>query len=144
MNVGSGSTSSSTSGGDSWFGSQSTILAKGGGSVSDNSNTRGTGGSASLGIGTVKFDGGTGAAGVGGSYGGGGGSSAGTSSAGNYTSNQTTRTGEQLLLEEDPEDWVHRVERLAKMVLLLAVAAAVDLEQDLTAHKILEMAPMVR
>ena len=90
VTVGAGS-STTAAGGDSWFGSTATLLAKGGGSVADNSNTRGAGGLASAGVGTTKFNGGTGAAGTGGSFGGGGGSSAGTGAAGNFTNATTTQ-----------------------------------------------------
>ncbi len=91
--VGAGATNTSA-GGDSWFGSVSTVMAKGGGSVANNSNTPGAGGLASAGVGTVKFNGGTGALGTGGSFGGGGGSSGGTAAAGVYPDGTTTvRTG---------------------------------------------------
>ena len=93
VTVGSGSNSATTSGGDSWFNAIETILAKGGGSVTDNSNTRGAEGLANQGVGDIKYDGGRGAAGVGGTSGGGGGSSAGTGASGNYTNNQTTISG---------------------------------------------------
>ncbi len=92
VNVGTGSTNTSA-GDDSWFISPATILAKGGGSVADNSNTRGAEGLASQGVGDTRYNGGRGASGSGGNYGGGGGSSAGTNLAGNYMNNQTTRNG---------------------------------------------------
>jgi len=90
VTVGVGS-SSTAAGGDSWFGSISTILAKGGSSVADNANVSGIGGLASAGVGATKFNGGNGATGTGGSFGGGGGSSAGQTLIGNYT-NTTTNT----------------------------------------------------
>ncbi|MBS1936613.1 MAG: proprotein convertase P-domain-containing protein [Bacteroidetes bacterium] len=83
VNVGAGS-SSSAPGGDSWFGTASTVMAKGGNSSADNSATGATGGTAAASIGTFKYDGATGA--NGGSFivswGGGGGSSAGFAAAG--------------------------------------------------------------
>ncbi|MEZ4791072.1 MAG: PKD domain-containing protein [Flavobacteriales bacterium] len=80
VTVGAGSTSTSA-GGDSWFGSAATVLAKGGNSCANNSSTGATGGTAAASIGTVKFSGGTGANAPG-STGGGGGSSAGTAANG--------------------------------------------------------------
>jgi hypothetical protein len=85
VTVGAGSTTT-LSGGDSWFGSLSTILAKGGNSVANNSSSGASGGSAQSGIGEIKFSGGNGANGHHGSgldYGGGGGSSAGIGENGN-------------------------------------------------------------
>jgi len=73
--------SNGSAGGDSWFNTVSTILAKGGSGVAQNSNIGATGGQASVGFGTTKFSGGTGAIGTGSGttgYSGGGGSSAGT------------------------------------------------------------------
>ncbi|MCX6223244.1 MAG: DUF2341 domain-containing protein, partial [Bacteroidia bacterium] len=78
--VGAGSTSTSA-GGDSYFINTSTILAKGGSSVANNSATGVAGGLASAGVGLPKFDGGTGGTGTG-TNGGGGGSSAGTGAIG--------------------------------------------------------------
>ncbi len=90
VTVGAGSTSTSA-GGDSWFRTTGTLLAKGGGSVSNNSNTSGSGGAASSGVGTIKYSGGNGAEGPSSFTGGGGGSSAGTAQNGVYT-NTTTET----------------------------------------------------
>jgi hypothetical protein len=61
-----GSTVNGTPGGDSWFGSTSTVMAKGGASVANADNTAGggAGGSATAGFGSVKFSGGTGATAV--------------------------------------------------------------------------------
>lgn len=81
VTVGAGSTSSSP-GGDSWFGSASTVMAKGGGSVGNNITTGANGGSAASSIGTVKFSGGNGATTFSANAGGGG-SSAGTAANGN-------------------------------------------------------------
>ncbi|MFZ1332355.1 MAG: PKD domain-containing protein, partial [Flavobacteriales bacterium] len=80
VTVGSGSNSTSP-GGDSWFSTSTTILAKGGSSAANNSENGATGGSAAASIGTVKFAGGDGADAPG-SSGGGGGSSAGTAANG--------------------------------------------------------------
>ena len=87
VHVGAGS-SSTSAGGDSWFNTTSTILAKGGSSVADNSNNSGIGGQGSQGIGTIKYNGGYGARGDD-SYGGGGGSSAGSTQVGNFTNTTT-------------------------------------------------------
>ena len=89
--VGMGSSVATNPGGDSWFGTSSNVssalvLAKGGNSVANDVATGATGGSASAGIGAVKYSGGTGATGMNGPtyyYGGGGGSSAGVSANGN-------------------------------------------------------------
>ena len=93
VTVGAGSTNEAA-GGDSWFGSTSTILAKGGNSAGNNSNSSATGGSASSGVGDVRYNGGNGAIGPnsGSNRGGGGGSSGGTGSNGNYTDNSTNNT----------------------------------------------------
>lgn len=77
--VGSGSNSTSA-GGDSWFIDNTTLLAKGGNSVADNSATSASGGAgapSSIGDSSFVFAGGNGANGTG-TFGGGGGSSAGT------------------------------------------------------------------
>jgi len=84
VTVGIGGASNSP-GGDSWFGSSATILAKGG--------TTSTPGQASAGIGDVKFSGGTGAAGAVAGAGGGGGGGAGDSADGGAASGQTGGTG---------------------------------------------------
>ncbi len=87
VNVGTGATTTAA-GGDSWFGSTATVLAKGGNSAADNSSTGANGGvGAPTSIGDVGFvfAGGKGANGVAGSYGGGGGSS-----AGNYAGTPAT------------------------------------------------------
>lgn len=94
VTVGAGSSTTSP-GGDSWFGTATTILAKGGGSVSNNNPVGAPGGLASQCIGTVVFDGGDGASGSGSggtSVSGGGGSSAGTAAAGNDASGSTGGT----------------------------------------------------
>lgn len=86
VTVGLGSNTTSP-GGDSWFGNATTILAKGGGSVLNNTQTGGTGGDKNQGIGDVVYSGGNGADGTA-TYSGGGGSSAGTGADGsNSTSN---------------------------------------------------------
>ncbi|MBK8340479.1 MAG: hypothetical protein IPK99_11020 [Flavobacteriales bacterium] len=76
VTVGTGSTSGAVAGGDSWFNTAGTVMAKGGGSVTDNNATGAVGGTSAASIGTVKFNGGNGANGAS-SFGGGGGSSAG-------------------------------------------------------------------
>ena len=85
VNVGLGATTTAA-GGDSWFGSTSTIRAIGGNSVANNTTTGATGGA--LGVGDIRFSGGSGRTGISGSYGGGGGSSAGTGANGNTATNQ--------------------------------------------------------
>lgn len=82
ITVGSGSTSNSSDGGDSWFINNTTILAKGGKTVPNNTATGGLGGTAAASIGTLKFSGGNGANGVLTATSGGGGSSAGTGANG--------------------------------------------------------------
>lgn len=88
--VGAGSITNGTPGGDSWFGSASTVMAKGGASVINTNNTAtgGVGGAAGSGFGTVKYSGGNGFTSTG--DGGGGGSSAGTGANG---TNATGATG---------------------------------------------------
>ncbi len=86
--VGLGTTDPSTiPGGDSFFGSATTVMAKGGNSAPNNNTVGATGGDAAQGVGTVKFSGGNGANG-GTTFGGGGGSSAGTGSIGTNGNNQ--------------------------------------------------------
>lgn len=85
VTVGGGS-SGTGSGGDSWFGSTATVMAKGGASAGNNSGAGASGGSAAASVGDIKFAGGNGST-VSGSDGGGGGSSAGT------TANGSTATG---------------------------------------------------
>jgi len=80
VTVGGGSNSTSA-GGDTWFGTAATILAKGGESCGNNTTTGATGGPAAASIGTFKFSGGSGATATGDS--GGGGSSAGNAANGN-------------------------------------------------------------
>jgi hypothetical protein len=91
FNVGAGS-SSSAAGNDSWFGSNTTLMAKGGFSGANNDNGNGkAGGLATDGFGDFKRSGGNGADGntSGTDYGGGGGSSAGTASTGSNGNNST-------------------------------------------------------
>ena len=88
--VGAGATTTAA-GGDSWFGSATTVMAKGGNSVPNATATGATGGAAASGFGTFKFNGGNGANATDATFGGGGGSSAGTAAAGNFT-NTTTRS----------------------------------------------------
>lgn len=79
-----------TSGGDSWFSTSGTVLAKGGHSVTvAEGYIAGQGGQASSGIGDTKYSGGNGGTGVSGknASGGGGGSSAGTGANGNNGTN---------------------------------------------------------
>lgn len=73
-------------GGDSWFGSNTTVMAKGGNSVGNNTTGGATGGIANDGYGDVRFDGGNGAN-ASGSAGGGGGSSAGSNTNGTNATN---------------------------------------------------------
>ena len=75
-------------GGDSWFGSAATVMAKGGtggGAGTSGAGTAGTGGASASGYGSTKYSGGNGGAGRSNSSGtgGGGGSSAGTGVIGN-------------------------------------------------------------
>ena len=83
-------------GGDSWFGSIATILAKGGGGgfapVSGNAGVGGTGGAAGSGVGTIKNSGGNGGYGrdSNNGQGGPGASSAGTAALANGWSGLTT------------------------------------------------------
>jgi len=88
--VGAGS-SSSSAGGDSWFQSATTVMAKGGSSGANNSATGATGGLSSAGFGTTKYNGGNGKTGntSGTNYGGGGGSSAGAAADGTSATTQT-------------------------------------------------------
>lgn len=88
--VGNGSTTTAP-GGDSWFGSATTVMAKGGNSVANNTLNGVTGGAASSGFGSVKFSGGNGGNGLGNPtrLGGGGGSSAGSAANGNNGAGQT-------------------------------------------------------
>jgi trimeric autotransporter adhesin len=88
VTVGTGSTSASA-GGDSWFINNTTLLAKGGNSVPNNSSTGATGGASGACIGTFVFSGGDGSNGVSGTGGGGGGSSAGTAANGATAVNST-------------------------------------------------------
>ena len=87
ISVGSGSTSNSTDGGDTWFINNSTILAKGGKTVANDATTGGLGGTTTASIGTTRFAGGNGANGSSGNYGGGGGSSAGNALIGTNATN---------------------------------------------------------
>ena len=83
-------------GGDSWFGSASTVMAKGGSAASGSSG--GAGGTAASSIGTVRWSGGLGAGQGGGGpasrVGGGGGGSAFTTGNGGNASGGTGGTGE--------------------------------------------------
>ena len=79
VTVGAGSTSVAA-GGDSWFNTAGTILAKGGSSVANNTAAGAAGGTAAASIGTTKFSGGAGATST--TNSGGGGSSAGTAATG--------------------------------------------------------------
>jgi len=103
INVGVGSTvAPTTAASDSWFNSSNSapnsdnyVLAKGGSSVENNSNTGATGGLASAGYGNIiKYNGGYGYNGPNNNpnRGGGGGSSAGTGAAGNATTSGNSGT----------------------------------------------------
>jgi parallel beta-helix repeat protein len=86
--VGAGSTSESP-GGDSYFIDTSTVLAKGGYSVLNNSSNGANGGLAASGVGDTRYSGGNGAGGSSSNNrGGGGGSSAGTDANGTNATNQ--------------------------------------------------------
>ncbi|MBL7950443.1 MAG: T9SS type A sorting domain-containing protein [Flavobacteriales bacterium] len=86
VTVGTGSTGTGA-GGDSWFSTASTVMAKGGSSAGNNNANGASGGAAASSIGTFKFAGGNGANAPSGT-GGGGGSSAGTAAAGNSSTVQ--------------------------------------------------------
>ncbi|RBN50187.1 LamG-like jellyroll fold domain-containing protein [Flavobacterium psychrolimnae] len=86
LQVGAGSnTATTTTASDTWFSNATTVLAKGGNSVANNSATGANGGGTGS-IGTL-LSGGKGADGTTGKYGGGGGSSAGITLAGTDASN---------------------------------------------------------
>ena len=92
--VGAGATNTAA-GGDSYFINTSTVLAKGGSSVANNTVTGAAGGATASGIGDTKYSGGTGANAnntSGTTYGGGGGSSAGTATNGNTATSATGAT----------------------------------------------------
>lgn len=82
-----------TTGGDTYFNSAATVMAKGG--VRGNGRVGGAGGAAASGVGTTKYSGGNGGNGVAGSpaAGGGSGSSAGTGSNGNNGGNAAGTIG---------------------------------------------------
>ena len=86
--VGIGATSQDP-GEDTWFDSTTSVMAKGGESVVNNSNDPGAGGSAADSIGAVTYSGGYGAGGVGASYGGGGGASGTATGDGAYADDTT-------------------------------------------------------
>lgn len=82
-----------TAGGDTWFGSTATLLARGGaGGVGGVSGAGGAGGSAATSVGDVTYAGGAGAAGTASASGGGGGA-AGDAAAGGNASGTTGGTG---------------------------------------------------
>ncbi|MFZ1389584.1 MAG: hypothetical protein WAS34_19545, partial [Thiolinea sp.] len=93
---GSGSTSNTAAGQDSWVSATNVagafVLAKGGNSAASNATAGATGGSAASGIGTTKFSGGNGANRVSTTASGGGGSSAGTAANGNDATGSTAGT----------------------------------------------------
>ncbi len=85
VTVGTGSNDNALPGNDSWFINNTTILAKGGGTVPNNTQTGALGGAGLIpggSIGDVAFAGGNGANGATGTRGGGGGASAGTANIG--------------------------------------------------------------
>ena len=84
VTVGDGSNTTGTPGEDSWFGTSTTVMAKGGSSPGNNVTTAGAGGTAAASIGQITFSGGNGGVGsnTDGNNGGGGGSSAGTAAGG--------------------------------------------------------------
>jgi len=90
------SASSGNPGGDTWFSSTGTVLAKGGTGVNQSSTTGGAGGAASSSVGDVKYDGGKGGNGTGTGCcdgAGGGGSGAGSTGNGNAGSNGSSNSG---------------------------------------------------
>ena len=93
VNVGVGSTSNTTPGGDTWVSPNTVgnalVLAKGGNSAANNVTTGATGGAAGSGIGDVRFSGGNGANAPSTTSSGGGGSSAGISANGTNASGTT-------------------------------------------------------
>lgn len=99
VQVGIGSSNNSNPGGDSWFSTVSNsstdalVLAKGGSSVTDNNPIGANGGSYAQSVGDIRFNGGRGSDGLGGSWGGGGGSSAGAAGLGVNATNQWGAVG---------------------------------------------------
>ncbi len=92
VHVGAGSNSASA-GGDSYFISAVTVMAKGGNSAANDATGGATGGSLTNSVGDTRRAGGNGANGnTGSNYGGGGGSSAGTGANGNNATNATGAT----------------------------------------------------
>lgn len=90
------STGSGNPGGDTWFSSTSTVLAKGGSGVSQSSSTGGAGGLASSSVGDVKYSGGKGGNGTGSGCcegAGGGGGAAGSTGAGSAGPNGSANSG---------------------------------------------------
>ncbi|MGO4822428.1 MULTISPECIES: LamG-like jellyroll fold domain-containing protein [unclassified Flavobacterium] len=81
VTVGAGSTSNAD-GGDSWFNNLTTVLAKGGRSVTENNSSGAAGGDATSCVGDFAFSGGNGANASASKSGGGGGSSAGNNTKG--------------------------------------------------------------
>ncbi|WP_281298411.1 choice-of-anchor D domain-containing protein [Flavobacterium limnophilum] len=78
---------------DSWFSSNTTVMAKGGSSGLNNSTNGAAGGDVASGYGDVKYSGGTGGTGSNSNRGGGGGSSAGSAANGNNGSNSSPPLG---------------------------------------------------
>lgn len=89
--VGAAGGTDGSGGGDSYWVNTSTLLAKGGSGCT--SDTGGTGGQASSGVGAIKYSGGNGANKVSTTIGGGGGSAAGSSGNGNAATGATGGTG---------------------------------------------------
>lgn len=87
--AGQGTNSASTDGGDSWFSTSGTVLAKGGLC----GNNGGTGGAAGSGVGDTKFSGGNGFSPGISTFGGGGGGGAGDAASGTNASSQTGAVG---------------------------------------------------
>jgi hypothetical protein len=84
------------SGGDTWFSSNTTVMAKGGTGVANNTTVGGSGGQASVSIGDVKYNGGNGGTGSGSggcAASGGGGGGAGSTGIGNPGNNGVNGTG---------------------------------------------------
>lgn len=96
LSVGQGSTTTSA-GGDSWFGTSPTLVRARGGNSGINSYLGASGGSAALGIGTVKYNGGNGGNAIPSfGYSGGGGGGAGSSGAGGNAVNNIGGAGTPL------------------------------------------------
>lgn len=95
IRVGAGGASANPAGagGDSWFGSASTVMAKGGSANANSVLTGASGGQASASVGTTKYSGGNGGTGSGTNAGAGGGGAGPTNNGGNGGTGTTVGTG---------------------------------------------------